>query len=439
MPPNVSGVPSSLPSVRLPLLLAALVAPLVLGVGIALAHDTQAPAARWEVLGHVRPPGDYSADVEAFKGVAYLSSHRGRESCKAEGVRAYSLAKPRTPRLLSSFGRIPGTWTEKTIVRSIRTGAYTGDLAAVSVQGCQLADWRGFALFDVSRPARPVELARVHLDPRGSHEIWLTQAGGRALVFTASLRSEALDSPDGTTPGRPDFRIWDVSDPRHPVQVGSWGAWKELGLQPFPDIRRPLDGNLTHSVVTNAAGTRAYLSYWDLGTVILDVSDPARPVYLGRTDATDNAHSAWLGRNGLLIETHERGGGTPTLYDASNPAAPKRLGDVRLTSRLLSAGHRNGGMSVVNGLSLSDSVHDPKVVGGTAYFSWYSQGVVAADVANAAKPKVLARFLPPAARDRESLLCPDHPCTAVWGVDTSGPYVLASDMNSGLWVLRLRR
>ena len=106
----------------------------------------------------------------------------------------------------------------------------------------------------------------------------LTQAGGRALVFTASLRSEALDSPDGATPGRPDFRIWDVSDPHNPVQVGSWGAWKELGLKPFPDIRRPLDGNLTHSVVTNAAGTRAYLSYWDLGTVILDVSDPAAPV-----------------------------------------------------------------------------------------------------------------------------------------------------------------
>jgi len=439
MPPNVSTVPSSPPSVRLTLLVAALVAPLVLGVGIALAHDTQAPAARWEVIGHVRPPGDYSADVEAFKGVAYLSSHRGRESCKAEGVRAYSLANPRRPKLLSAFGHIPGTWTEKTIVRSIHTSAYAGDLAAVSVQGCQLADWRGFALFDVSRPSRPVELAQVHLDPRGSHEIWLTQAGGRALVFTASLRSEALDSPDGTTPGRPDFRIWDVSDPRNPVQVGSWGAWKELGLRPFPDIRKPLDGNLTHSVVTNAAGTRAYLSYWDLGTVILDVSDPARPVYLGRTEATQNAHSAWLGRNGLLVETHELGGGTPTLYDASDPASPRRLAEFRLTSRLLSAGHRNGGMSVVNGLSLTDSVHDPKVVGTTAYFSWYSQGVVAADVADPAKPELLARFLPPAARDRESLLCPDHPCTAVWGVDTSGPYVLASDLNSGLWVLRLRR
>ncbi len=422
---------------RLPLLVVAFLAPLVVGVSVALAVSSQPVTARWEVVGHVRPAGDYSADVEAFRGVAYLSSHRGLATCKAEGVRAYSLANPRRPRLVSTFGRIPGTWTEKTIVRAIRTPAYAGDLAAVSVQGCSLADWRGFALVDVSRPAHPVELARVHLDPRGSHEIWLAQAGSRALVFTASLRSEAIDSPDGTTPGRPDFRIFDVSEPRNPVQVGSWGAWKELGLQPFPDLRKPLDGNLMHSVVTNAAGTRAYLSYWDLGTVILDVSDPAKPAYLGRTPATQNAHSAWLGRRGLLIETHETAGGSPTLYDASNPAAPRRLSELHLSSRLLTAGHRNGGMSAVNGLTLADSVHDPKVVGTRAYFSWYSQGVVAADLSNPAKPKVLARFLPPAARDRESLLCPDRPCSAVWGVDTSGPYVVASDMNSGLWVLRL--
>jgi hypothetical protein len=425
--------------VRLPLVVAALVAPLVAGVGVALAVGSQPAAARWEVVGHVRPPGDYSADVEAFGGVAYVSSHRGRERCDAAGVHAYSLAVPRRPRLVSTFARIPGTWTEKTIVRSVRTAAYAGTLAAVSVQGCTPDDWRGFLLVDVSRPARPAELARVRLDPRGSHELWLAQAGGRVLVFTASLRSEALDSPDGATPGRPDFRIFDVSDPRAPVQVGSWGAWRELGLRPFADPRRPLDGNLTHSVVTNAAGTRAYLSYWDLGTVILDVSDPSSPRYLGRTAATDNAHSAWLGRNGLLIETHEAAGGTPTLYDASDPAAPRRLAGLRLPSRLLAGGHRNGGLSVVNGLSLTDSVHDPKVAGTTALFSWYSQGVVAADVSSPARPRILARFLPPAARDRESLLCPDHPCTAVWGVDTAGPYVVASDMNSGLWVLRLRR
>ena len=424
---------------RVALLAAAFVVPLVAGVGVALAMREQQAAARWEVVGHVRPAGQYSGDVEAHAGHAYLSSHKGRESCNAEGVRAYSLANPRRPRLVSTFGRIPGTWTEKTIVRRIRTSAFDGTLAAVSVQGCTRQSWRGFLLVDVTRPSQPRELARVPLDPRGTHELWLAQSGRRALVFTAILRSEALESPDGEQPGRPDFRVYDVSDPRRAKPIGAWGAWKELGIRPFADIRNPLDGNLVHSVITNAAATRAYLSYWDLGTVILDVSRPERPRYLGRTEATQNAHSAWLGRRGLLIETHETSGGIPTFHDVSNPAAPRRLGELRLPSAVLAAGRRAGGLSAVSGLDLTDSVHDPKVVGTTAYLSWYSQGVVAADVSNPAKPRFLARFLPPPAADPERLLCPGRRCVAVWGMDSAGDLVVAADMISGLWVLRLRR
>jgi hypothetical protein len=426
--------------VRLFVLFVVLLTPLAVGVGVTLALSTRPAAAHWELVGHVRAAGHYAADVEAFRGHAYLSSHRGRESCLAEGVRAYSLANPKRPRLVSSFARIDGTWTEKTIVRRVDTPSYAGDVAAVSVQGCAPASWRGFVLVDVTRPSQPVELARVHLDPRGSHEIWLAQAGRRAFVYTAILRSEALDAPTEGTPGRPDFRIFDVSDPRAPVEVGSWGSWKELGLRPFADLRRPFDGNLVHSVVTNAAGTRAYLSYWDLGTVILDISAPEHPRYLGRTTAAgENAHSAWLGRGGLLIETHETPGGVPTLFDVSDPASPRPLSQLRLPSTVLAAGHRAAGLSGIRGFDLTDSVHDPKVVGGTAFFSWYSQGVVAADVTNPRRLRFLARFLPTPAADREALLCPGKRCVAVWGVDTLGSLVLASDMNSGLWVLRLLR
>jgi len=52
-------------------------------------------------------------------------------------------------------------------------------VAAVSVQGCERDSWQGFVLVDVTRPAQPVELARVPLSPRGTHEIWLAQARGR--------------------------------------------------------------------------------------------------------------------------------------------------------------------------------------------------------------------------------------------------------------------
>jgi hypothetical protein len=188
---------------------------------------------------------------------------------------------------------------------------------------------------------------------------------------------------------------------------------------------------LVHSVITNAAATRAYLSYWSLGTVILDISDPAKPRYLGHTArGQGNAHSTWLlpGEK-TLIETHETLKGRPVVWNVADPAHPVRLATVRLPYSLEPDGTFSGN------LPLSDSVHDPKVVGNRAYFSWYGQGVALFDVKNPRKPRFVARFRPPAGRDRHDLLCPGQSCTAVWGVFPMPRYVLASDMSTGLWVL----
>jgi hypothetical protein len=353
-------------------------------------------------------------------------------------VRVYDVRRPSRPRLVGTFGRIRGTWTEKTIVARVTTTAFRGDLAVTSVQGCTPSAFRGFVLADVTRPGRPRELARVRTDPRGSHEIWLAARGSKAYVYTAIIASE-VSSSRGGRPGAADFRNFDVSRPETPRQVGSWGAWRELGIVPFGAGASRVDGNFVHSVITDAAATRAYLSYWDLGTVILDISDPAAPRYLGRTPPAQNAHSAWVGRGGLLVETHEETGGVPTLYDASDPRAPRRVGELRLPPALLARGLRWRGAGPVSGLALEDSVHDAKVVGTTGFFSWYAQGVVAADLSDPAAPRVLARFLPRPAADRERLICPGRPCAAVWGVDVEGDLVAASDLVSGLWLLRLRR
>ena len=434
---------------------ARLAAVLVLGLvaaGAALAGERgeqRMERRGFEVIGHVNPGDPYPADVWGHRGYAYLSSYRGREACRASGVRVYSLANLRKPLLVSRFADVGSTpelrrtWTEKTIVKDVSTTAFDGTLAVASVQACSpdSDDFQGFALYDVSRPARPKRLALVRTEPRGSHEIWLQAVGKRAYVYTAIIASEIRSARDGR-PGDADFRIFDVSDPTQPRQVGEWGAWRALGIPPFRDPGDRLNGNFVHSAITNAAGTRAFLSYWNLGTVILDIRDPANPRYLGRTDAAgaagDGAHSSWLAPGEkLLFETHERGGGYPLVFDVSNPRSPKLLSRIRLSERELQRGRRER-LSPVSGLDLADSVHDAKVLGKVAFFSWYRQGVVAVDVANARRPKFLARFLPPPARDPERLFCPGSACTAFWGVYPTSNYVLASDMLGGLWVLRLR-
>ncbi|HEX9415730.1 MAG TPA: hypothetical protein VF895_03380 [Gaiellaceae bacterium] len=414
---------------------------LLTGAAEAVPSAKPARALHLQRIAHVAPGGGASGDVYGHLGYAYLSSWHGA-SCPALGVRVYDVRNPKRPHRVSTFAdgrsqpRVDGSWTEKTIVQHVSTPSFKGELAVVSFQRCGSGQFQGFGLYDVTKPAAPKQLSLVRTDPKGSHEIWLQPRGRHAYVYTAITQSELLSSPDynpqtrqAKTPGEPDFRIFDVTDPAHPVQVGGWGAWKHLGINPN-DGRGHFSSNFVHSVIANPAGTRAYLSYWDLGTVILDVRDPSNPRYLGRTPRTDDegdAHSAALAKGGkVLIETHETYDGHPTLFDISNPAHPRKLSDFRLPGP-------------VTGNSFTNGVHDPKVHGNRAYFSWYERGVVAADISNPRKPKLLARFVPPAAADEEQLLCGNvSSCTLVWGVYPMSGYLLASDILSGLWVLQLK-
>lgn len=378
---------------------------------------------RFQVLAHVNPGGGYSGDVVGERHFAYLSSRKGKTDCPAQGVRVYDLANPRRPRHISTFGALEDTWTEKTIVRRVKTPGFDGVLAVTSFQACANS-FGGFGVYDVTKPSRPRRLALVRTVPRGSHEIWLATARGRAWVYTAEAVAEFAVAPDSF-----GFHIYDVSSPRKPVEVGGWSACRELH-ECSPLVATGADSRyLVHSAITNAAATRAYLSYWNLGTVILDIHDPAHPTYLGRTPAGEgNAHSAWLTGGGkIMVETHELEHGRPVVWQIADPAHPVQLSTIRLPAAL-----QPGGSSAFR---LADSVHDPKVVGRYAYFSWYGQGVALFDLKNPRRPRFLTRFRPPPRRDHNTLLCPGSSCTAVWGVFPTRGYVLASDLNSGLWVL----
>jgi hypothetical protein len=388
---------------------------------VALTAGTASKAPRFHVLVHVDPQGGYSGDVVGERHYAYLSSRRGASpsDCPAQGVRVYDIADPRRPRHIATFadGRsapeLADTWTEKTIVRRVKTPGFDGVLAVTGVQACGNG-FGGFGLYDVTNPGKPRRLALVRTEPRGSHEIWLAAARGHAWVYTAEAVAEF-----GIEPDQFGFHIYDVTRPRTPVEVGGWSACRDLhqcsqvGGAPGSDRRY-----LVHSVITNAAATRVYLSYWSFGTAILDISDPAHPRYLGRTaPGQGNVHSAWLADHGrILLETHELEHGRPVVWNVANPAHPRRLASVELPARLKPAGR-------FTGLPLQDSVHDPKAVGKLAYFSWYGQGVVLFDLSKPRKPRFLTRFRPPPGRDEHSLLCPGSSCTAVWGVFPMRRYV----------------
>lgn len=384
-----------------------------------------AAAQRIRPLGHANPGGGYTGDVFVHRGFAYLSSWHGG-TCPSQGVRIYDLSTPSRPRRVATFAdggsdlAVRGTWTEKTIVQHATTPSFTGELAAVSFQNCPNTNsYRGFGLYDVTNPRAPKQLSLIRTDPGGSHEIWLQAVHRRAYVYTAIPLAEYPGHPP-----EPGFRIFDATDPRHPVEIGSWIA--------TPAMRSGRQAVFVHSVRVNAAATRAYVSYWDLGTVILDISDPAHPRYLGRTnDSQGFAHSTAVTPNGkLLIETHETTGGRPSFWDISNPRKPRLLSVFKPPARLIADGKKRGAA----GFGLG--VHDAKIVGKRAYFSWYGLGVIVADISNPRHPRFIAQFLPPLTRDPENEFCPRQSCTYTWGVYPTAKYVAAADMVGGLWVFR---
>jgi hypothetical protein len=423
--------------------------------GPAPARSQRARSTRIEVLDHDDPGGGAPAgDVVAHRDFAYLGSWglftEDGEFCRAQGVRVYDVSQPRKLRRVATFAdgasnpALAGSWTEKVMVRSVRSRAFRGDLAVVSFQDCEPGGFRGIGLYDVTDPRRPVLLSLRESGVFGVHELWMEARGRNAYVYEAANFHEVVAAFEGEDPAavNPEFRIVDVSDPRNPVQVGDWSAWRDMGVSPL-DGFGTFDFNFVHSVVV--FDEIAYVSYWDFGTVMLDVSDPASPEFLGRTQfgpgAEGNAHSAWTAKRGrLLIQTDEdfdpapnpeveTGWGYGHIYDISNKANPVELATLKLPSTTQFPPPGPGDFTI----------HDPKVVGSTLFLSWYTEGVVLFDISRPTDPRLMAQFIPPEkAEDPLGVFFPGEEFVEVWGVYPHRGFVLASDMNTGLWAFKVK-
>jgi hypothetical protein len=87
------------------------------------------------------------------------------------------------------------------------------------------------------------------------------------------------------------------------------------------------------------------------------------------------------------------------------------------------------------------SVHNAVIRGTVEYASWYSDGVRVVDLADPRHPREVAWFVPPGGPARQAVASGqngERGMPMVWGVHLWKDLVLASDMNSGLWVFRVR-
>ncbi|MCA0988593.1 LVIVD repeat-containing protein [Guptibacillus algicola] len=375
------------------------------------------------------------ADVYAHKGYAYMGTHT--KNGGNGGVRVFDMKDPANPEEVAVFANddIPGTWQEKVIVKTINTPDFKGDLAVVSVQQLDKKNpdsKGGFLLYDVTNPENPKKLGfwEVTKKTRGTHELYLTTQQNRAVVVAANPYADYFSHGEER-----DFQIVDVTDPTNPETL-----W-QFDPRTLPDVAEDFDGYFwnspdgktrpvfNHSTMVDETGKYAYVSMWDLGTLMFDISNPSDPEYLGRTDFASeqqgSAHSATLAKGGtILIETrevydpvkegYEEAYGYTRIFDIKDKTNPKLLSEFKT--------ELTNDISEENNVTFAKTVHDPKVRGNTLYLSYYAGGVISVDITNPSEPKEIARYTPEQ--------------SYVWGVYVDRNYVLASDMGSGLKVLQ---
>jgi hypothetical protein len=126
----------------------------------------------------------------------------------------------------------------------------------------------------------------------------------------------------------------------------------------------------------------------------------------------------------------EKGFGYLRVYDYSDVAAPVQIGEYRTPNSVGTDDQAAGDYTI----------HNPLVVGTDVLLSWYSDGVRVVDASDPSNPREVAHFVPPAAHNpvKPSQRGVLTNTAQVWGVayDADTGLVYASDMNSGLWILR---
>jgi hypothetical protein len=286
---------------------------------------------------------------------------------------------------------------------------------------------------------------------RGVHEFEVENRADlrRTFAFATVPASRYSDpnTPSGVRDwnGDGDFRLIDITDPANPVQVSDWGI-QDIGGPFYAGQGCDADANYGHGAEPSEDGKLAFLSYWDSGFIALDVTNPSQPAFVGRTvypaNADGDAHSgSYDDARKLLFSADEdfcktsgpgieKGLGYLRVYDFSDLAAPVQIGEYRTPNSLGSDSQAAGDYSIHNAL----------VVGTDIYISWYSDGIRVVDSSDPGAVHEVAYFVPPSANNpvKPSQRGVLSNAPQVWGVayDTETGFIYASDMNSGLWILR---
>jgi hypothetical protein len=290
---------------------------------------------------------DGTTDVWAHRGYAYIGTFNAPcgtgegfrddtgpvallDDLHGPGIPVFDVRNVQKPSYVGNLPSLEGSRIND--VKVARLGS--GDILVHSNESCAGGPG-GFEVYDVSDPRNPIHLASVRVDDAnetfrdvfgvtdvGVHNLFLFRQGDRDYV---GMQTHAIFG---------GFQIWELTDPANPTFVSAWGA-EYLCEGDFCTTGDPhtesdsdvlldmyfdwmFDGygvsrnRFLHDVTVTADGTQAYLSHWDAGLILLDISDPASPQFVSAAldptagDGEVNSHAAWPTADGrIVVETEE--------------------------------------------------------------------------------------------------------------------------------------
>ncbi len=262
----------------------------------------------------------------------------------------------------------------------------------------------GIVLLDLSDPAHPTILSEyTETVTGGVHNVWIS--GEHDLVYACH---------NGTS----DLHIIDIGDPRNPTEAGRWGLDKQ--------------GKTLHDVIVQDG--YAYLSYWDDGVIALDVGagthggTPTEPAFVSQFKyPIGNTHTAWRHGRYLFVgdEIYPEGWnadrpiearGYVHVIDFADPDAPTEVAWYEVPEA---------------------GAHNVWVEGDRLYVGYYQAGLRVVDISGELRGDLYRQ-----GREIASLKTTDARTTVpnwpmTWGAQLFKGNLFTSDLNSGLWILRL--
>ncbi len=310
------------------------------------------------------------------------------------GTTIFDMADPKNPREIARLDLPVGWHSHKVRVANdimVVNHERLGDMGDPDFGG-------GLAIYDVSTPSNPVLTAKWVTEGRGVHRY---DFDGRYAYISPTAEGYIGNI----------VMILDLIDPAIPVEVGRWwipGQWQAGGEEyPWNNWVPP---RCHHPM---RYGDRLYVSYWQHGFFILDISDMSKPTLISAVNTSPifphPTHTCLVmpqklkGRNVMIVADEdvakiwECAPAFTWVYDITNEQNPTAISTFQ-----------------VEGVDVDGSPQPPmtgchqpseRLAGGSVVpFAWFAQGLRLLDFTDPFAPKEVGYFLPdtPAGYERAS-------------------------------------